>query len=205
MNEAKTALLCAYTLARAHRYADAEDCLFSSTEVSKTVEATDLLARIRMEQGDVAEARRLWQSIQSIRPEHEPSRIALRNIGRPSHGVSTRTKVFCAALLALLIGGAAGFFCSPKAAPKVAEIAWPGIPNTAAIEALAPYRGNVAQVTLSSAFFADPKRVANRQILTQLLSDALALAPADIYLGEAAEGQDGESITVRLALKPGVK
>ncbi|MGN0887020.1 MAG: hypothetical protein ACI4RT_08515, partial [Candidatus Spyradenecus sp.] len=63
-NQTKVALLCAYTLARAGHYGEAEALILSDGELSKTTEAMDLLARIRAEQGDEGEARRLWQEIQ---------------------------------------------------------------------------------------------------------------------------------------------
>ena len=43
-SNAKTALLCAYALASARRYAEAEALILSEPEAAKTAEALDLLA-----------------------------------------------------------------------------------------------------------------------------------------------------------------
>lgn len=199
-NNAKIALLCAYTLASAHRYAEAEALILSDGELAKTTEAMDLLARVRAEQGDVAEARRLWQEIRSLHPEHLPSRLALRHLGKPPRNLPWRALCCLLAPLTLALGMVLGALMAPRAAPPVA-LEWPALPAGTQLEALAPYRGRVARVCLSSAFFSDPARVAQRRVLSQLLADALGLAPSDVFLGEAAMGQPADTLRVELTLR----
>lgn len=199
-NNAKIALLCAYTLASARRYAEAEALLLSDGELAKTTEALDLLARVRAEQGDVAEARRLWQEIQSLHPEHVPSRLALRNLGKPPRAVPWRALCCLLAPLALMAGLLVGVAVAPRPAPPV-TMAWPAVPTGRQLEALAPYRGRVARVCLASAFFSDPARTAQRAVLAQLLSDALGVAPGDVFLAGAAVGQPADTLHVELTLR----
>lgn len=199
-NNAKIALLCAYTLASARRYAEAEALLLSDGELAKTTEALDLLARVRAEQGDVAEARRLWQEIQSLHPEHAPSRLALRNLGRPPRNVPWRALCCLLAPLVLMVGVALGMSLAPRPAPPV-MMAWPAVPTGQQLGALTPYRGRVARVCLASAFFSDPARTAQRAVLAQLLADALGIATADVFLAEAAVGQPADTLRVELTLR----
>ncbi len=201
-NNAKIALLCAYTLASARRYAEAEALILSDGELAKTTEAMDLLARIRTEQGDIAEARRLWQEIQSLHPEHQPSRLALRNLGRTPCVVPWKALCLLLAPFCLLAGIVIASIVTytPRPVPPV-TMEWPALPTGAQLATLAPYKGNVTRVALSSAFFSDPKRTAQREILTQLLASALNLKPSDIFLGEAPEGFPADALRVELTLQ----
>ena len=195
-NDNKTALLCAYTLASAGRYSDAEALLLSGNEAARSVEAMDLLARIRVEQGDIPEARRLWQSIQSFRPEHAPSREALKALDRPSRILPFRHALVWALPLALALGVLAGmWFARPKAPVAVV---WPGIPTGAHLEALSVHRGKVQRVLLSSDFFADARRVSHRELLAQYLADALGVAPGEVFISSAQAGQAEGTIRVEL-------
>ncbi len=201
-NNAKIALLCAYTLASARRYAEAEALILSDGELAKTTEAMDLLARVRAEQGDVAEARRLWQEIQSLHPEHLPSRQALRNLGKPPRTVPWKALCLLTAPLFLLAGMAvaSALAHAPRPTPPV-TLTWPAVPTGEQLAEAMPYKGRVARVCLASAFFSDPARTAQRKVLARLLADTLGLNPADVFLGEAAEGQTADTLRVEFTLK----
>lgn len=187
-SKAKTALLCAYTLARAGQYAEAEALILSHDELSKTPEAIDLLARIRMEEGDLAEARRLWQGIQSIYPEHKPSRVALKVIDKRNITIPWKTLSACAMLFAFLLGAGVTFFCC-KPAPKATstQIVWHQLPSMALLEELAIHKGTVKRVCISSRFFVDPKRVVSRAVLTEYVAKALEIPEESVFLGSAPE------------------
>lgn len=201
-NNAKIALLCAYTLASARRYAEAEALILSDGELAKTTEAMDLLARVRAEQGDAAEARRLWQEIQSLHPEHAPSRLALRNLGKPPRNVPWRAVCCLLAPLMLAAGMAAGAALTLwKAPPAPVTMVWPAVPTGQQLGQLAAYKGSVARVCLASDFFSDPARTAQRAVLAQLLADALGVAPADVFLAGAAAGQPAGTLRVELTLR----
>ena len=156
-NNARTALLCAYTLATAKHYAEAEALILSDTDVAKTPEALDLLARIRAEQGDVAEARRLWQEIVSLDPDNKSARRALRNLGKPPRRWWMKIVVAAGKRLAaltvglgvgLVVGGIGGgtlakAFANERimqieanALISVDRLQWPGIPTARDLAAL---------------------------------------------------------------------
>ncbi len=201
-NNAKIALLCAYTLASAKQYTEAEALILSDGELAKTTEAMDLLARVRAEQGDVAEARRLWQEIQALHPEHRPSRLALRNLGR-----SARLRSPIAALailvlpLVLALGVVIGAVLPRPAAETRAELCWDvELPTAAHLETLEPYRGKVTSVCLSAPFFSDPSRVAHRALLAELIADRLDLAQSAIFIGEGGALVSPGTFTVTLLL-----
>ncbi len=199
-NDSKVALLCAYTLASAERYGEAEALILSDIELAKTAEALDLLARIRMEQGDVAEARRLWQEIQTIHPEHRPSAAALKAVARGPRKLSCRT-VWWSSLAAALLAGCifGGMCCSGGSREALATVTWDGLPGEAQLNDLAQYHGQAERVLISSAFFNHPKRVNHRAILTEYLASTLGVPTEAIYLGAPQAGQaDGE---IRLALE----
>ncbi len=200
-NNAKIALLCAYTLASAQRYAEAEALILSDGELAKTTEAMDLLARIRAEQGDPAEARRLWQEIRALHPEHAPSRVALKNLGKPPRTVPWRALCLLLTPFALLIGMVVGAVIVSGKAQEPIAMTWPAMPTAAQFAELAPYQGKVARVCLASAFFAEPTRIAQRRVLTQLLSEALGVATSDILLGELPASAPAESLLVELTLR----
>lgn len=218
-NNARTALLCAYTLATAKHYAEAEALILSDTDVAKTPEALDLLARIRAEQGDVAEARRLWQEIVSLDPDNKSARRALRNLGKPPRRWWMKIVVaegkWLAALtvglgVGLVVGGIGGgtlakAFANERimqieanALISVDRLQWPGIPTARDLAALAPYRGQATAVTLGSAFFAEPSRSAQRAVLTALLAQTLGIPESRIFLGKAPEGAPEGNIHVEL-------
>ncbi len=204
-SDSKVALLCAYTLASAERYSEAEALILSDTELAKTPEAMDLLARIRTEQGDLAEARRLWQDIQSIHPEHKPSAVALKALSKHPHVLSCkarRTLLFVGALvLGLVLGGTCcSYFGSGRSSP-LAVVTWEQIPTGAQIQALTEYQGQVGRVYVTSSFFNHPKRVNQRALLTEYLASALAVPVEAIYLGAPQADQAADAIRVELEKK----
>lgn len=198
-NNAKTALLCAYTLARAKQYAEAEALILSHEELSKTPEAIDLLARIRMEEGDEAEARRLWQGIQSVYPEHAPTRVALKSIGK--RAIRIRWAAVFAALLpvaaALGFFITSAFFCKAPQ-PCVKTVVWENIPTQEKIDALAAYKGTTQRVCIASHFFSAPDKLFSRTLLTEFISTAMELPPSAIFIGEAPETLGENEIQVEL-------
>ena len=201
-NNAKTALLCAYTLASARHYPEAEALILSDAELAKTPEAMDLLARIRAEQGDLPEARRLWQEIQALHPEHRPSRQALRHLGKRPHARAGRWLGMAAAALVGLLAGAsvaAAVARPPQAEPDLTAT-WrlPGIPTGQALADIAAHRGRTARVALRSDFFSDPARVAQRAVLVGMVSQAAGISPANVYLSQAPDGAPAGSFTVEL-------
>lgn len=195
-NSSKTALLCAYTLAKAGRFADAEELILSEPEVSRTAEAMDLLARIRAEQGNLPEARRLWQDIRIARPDYLPAKAALADLGKPPLR-HRRFLTWGGGILATAALVAVGLLAGLRmagSAPAGTKLLWPGIPTAAMLGELEAYRGQVRRVTLSSAFFADPSKVAQRSLLTGMIADRLELPPSAVFIGTA----EGDPIRVEL-------
>lgn len=197
-NNAKTALLCAYTLAKAKQYAEAEALILSHEELAKTPEAIDLLARIRLEEGDEAEARRLWQSIQAVYPEHAPSRTALKLIGK--RPVKINWVSILAVLLPVLfcVGFFSGASITKAPQPYVTTIQWDKIPTQAKLDALSKYKGDVKRVCIASRFFSDPDRIFSRQLLAEYVGKALDLPTSAIFIGDAPEALGEDAITVDL-------
>ncbi len=201
-NNSKVALLCAYTLASAGRYEDAEGLLLSDVEVSKTPEAMDLLARIRTEQGDRAEARRLWQEILSVHSGHEPSRRALRVLDKSPYRFSCRTlwwmSIIGTFLVSFILGG---WLFAGSSAPEVVAVRWERMATGDDLAALEPYRGKVARVVVASSFFDQAKNIAQRSVLRELLASALGLTEDAVLMGAPAAGTPGETIDLELQLK----
>ncbi len=201
-NNSKVALLCAYTLASAGRYDDAEALILTDVEVSRTSEAMDLLARIRVEQGDRAEARRLWQEVQLRDPNHAPSRIALKNLDRAPSRFSCRTK-WWASLAAAAIGGIVigAWLLGGPSAPDTVQVRWEQMATTADLTALQAYQGTVDRIVVSSNFFDQSKNVAQRSVLKELLCSALGLAQEEVLMGAARPDAPAEAIDLELILK----
>lgn len=197
-SNAKTALLCAYTLARAKQYSEAETLILSHEELSKTPEALDLLARIRMEEGDIAEARRLWQNIATVYPENKAACSALKVIGK--RPLRMKWNIVWAVLLpiVLLAGILIGTTLTKAPPARLATITWDTLPTQAKIQELATYKGAVSRVCLSSYFFAAPDRVFSRTLLTEAVSEVLELPTSAIFIGEAPAELSDEAIQVEL-------
>lgn len=199
-SNAKRALLCAYTLARAKQYSEAEALLLSDDELSKTSEAIDLLARMRMEEGDVAEARRLWQSIVTVDPNYKPAIVALKLMDRKPICISRKT-ILCGLLTFVFLLGVLVAAVIPWKASENAPLAtfsWERIPTRAMLSELSPYKGKATRVCLSAHFFADPTRVAQRAILTDVLAETLGLPKTAIFIGEAPVAMEENALAVEL-------
>ncbi len=194
-NQTKVALLCAYTLARAGHYGEAEALILSDGELSKTTEAMDLLARIRAEQGDEGEARRLWQEIQLIHPEHAPSRKALKALGKTAFVMPWKALCLLLVPLFLAAGMVVGFLLAERKGDW--QVTWEGIPRTEELKALEAYRGRTERVLISTRFFSVPERLGHRALLSAYIAEAVGVVPEAIFIGDAPETA-GESITLTL-------
>ena len=206
-SNSKNILLCAYTLARAQRYSKAEDLILSDAEVSKSPEALDLLARIRAEQGDENEARRLWQEIQSIHPEHRPSARALKALGRAARPAWLNHLLIPAVgLMGVLIGilliSISSADDAPVPPPEAKTVLWNTFPNTADIRALEAFGPETSKVLISSSFFADKKHLNHRALLTQLVAGTLNLPESAVLIGSAPEGLPADAIRLEFLPKP---
>ena len=194
-NQTKVALLCAYTLARAGHYGEAEALILSDGELSKTTEAMDLLARIRAEQGDEGEARRLWQEIQLIHPEHAPSRKALKALGKTAFVMPWKALCLLLAPLVLAAGMVVGYLLAERKGDW--QVTWEGIPRAEELKALEAYRGRTERVLISTRFFSVPERLGHRALLSTYIAKAVGVAPEAVFIGDAPETA-GESITLTL-------
>ena len=194
-NQTKVALLCAYTLARAGHYGEAEALILSDGELSKTTEAMDLLARIRAEQGDEGEARRLWQEIQLIHPEHAPSRKALKALGKTAFVMPWKALCLLLAPLVLAAGMVVGYLLAERKGDW--QVTWEGIPRAEELKALEAYRGRTERVLISTRFFSVPERLGHRALLSTYIAEAVGVAPEAVFIGDAPETA-GESITLTL-------
>lgn len=110
---AEVAILRAYAFATQGKYAEAEQLLVSAPEALNTPSGTDLFARIKFEQGDVATARRIWEELLVVDATNESARNALAvidapldvsEIDEPAPCFCRRRKYVCAAVLAVLLG-----------------------------------------------------------------------------------------------------
>jgi tetratricopeptide (TPR) repeat protein len=200
-NKAKTALLCAYTLAHAKQYAEAEALILSHEDLAKTPEALDLLARIRMEEGDEPEARRLWQSILTIYPENKAARAALGAIGKKPLRINWIAVLVALLPAAFLGGGFLGASFLARTAtppPQVVTVEWDNIPTQAKISELAPYKGATTRVCIASHFFSAPDKLFSRELLADAVGKALELPATAIFIGEASESMSDTAIRVEL-------
>jgi hypothetical protein len=207
-NQSATVLLRAYTLAKAKRYSEAEALILSDSEVVKTPPAIDLLARLRFEQKDLIEARRLWEELLSTYPHYSPARRALKHFDRKSRWLTLgRLTVFIIVLLALLCVGLGMYVQSlraPTPTPLEAPLApstpitytWETLPRYVDLQALSPHRGKIKRILLSSHLFADPKATARRQNLIESFTYALGLEPQQIFFAEASASDPQERLTL---------
>ncbi len=76
-------LLHSYCLATAESYEEAERLLAANPDVAQSAAGLDVLARIRMEQGDEATARRLWRAVLEREPGHPGATAALGLLDNP--------------------------------------------------------------------------------------------------------------------------
>lgn len=77
MNTDDVILRC-YALSSTGLYNEAECLLTSDDAALKSAAGLDLLARLRVEQGDDVSARRLWKQVLEIEPGHEGALAAIR-------------------------------------------------------------------------------------------------------------------------------
>lgn len=193
-NDAKIALLAAYTLARAQRYGEAEGLILSEPEVAKTPEGMDLLARIRLEKNDIPEARRLWQEILTIHPEFTAARTALKALGKPPIRIPWPMIAILFPPLTLAMGLVIGALLREPKPPTV--FFWEHIPTSVELEQLRPCYGKTKQVRIASRFFSDPKRLGQRAVLTELFANALGIKQHDIFIAQAPEDFAPEAMQV---------
>jgi len=76
-------ILRSYALSSTGLYNEAECLLTSDTAALKSAAGLDLLARLRVEQGDDVSARRLWQQVLDLEPGHEGALAAIRMLDTP--------------------------------------------------------------------------------------------------------------------------
>lgn len=193
-NDAKIALLAAYTLARAQRYGEAEGLILSEPEVAKTPEGMDLLARIRMEKNDIPEARRLWQEILTLHPEFTAARKALKSLGKSPIQIPWKMIAVLFPPMALAMGLVIGAILREPTPP--ASFYWDRIPTSTELEQLRPYCNRTLRVRVASRFFSDPKRLGQRTVLTELFANALGVAQHEIFIGQAPEDFGPEAMHV---------
>ncbi len=205
-NQAKNALLCAYTLAKAGRYSEAEAKVLSEPEISKQPAAIDFLARIRIEQGDVIEARRLWEELTISHPTYLPARLALKHLNKRKP-LFTRKRI--AIILGLFLLSAAfmlGFSLAPMTAkevtPQTHSYQWETLPMLSDLQTLTVHRGNVRRVYVSSYLFADPKALASRQNLIEALCFLLTIDAHQIYFAQGQVEMSLEDVLIELEPLP---
>lgn len=207
-NQSATVLLRAYTLAKAKRYSEAEALILSDAEVVKTPPAIDLLARLRFEQKDLIEARRLWEELLSSYPQYTPARRALKHFDRKSRWLTQRRLTALIALLLSLLCVGLGMYLqhlraptptqAPLTPPAPITYVWETLPRYADLQALSPHRGNIKRILLSSHLFAEPKAIARRQNLLESFTYALGLAPQHIFFAEADPSDPQERVTLMI-------
>ena len=76
-------ILRSYALSSTGLYYEAECLLTSDPAALKSAAGLDLLARLRVEQGDDVSARRLWQQVLDLEPGHEGALAAIRMLDTP--------------------------------------------------------------------------------------------------------------------------
>jgi hypothetical protein len=76
-------ILRSYALSTIGLYEEAEALLKSDADALKSVPGLDLLARLRVEQGDDISARRLWQQVLEMDPSNREALAAIRLLGTP--------------------------------------------------------------------------------------------------------------------------
>lgn len=193
-NDAKIALLAAYTLARAQRYGEAEGLILSEPEVAKTPEGMDLLARIRLEKNDIPEARRLWQEILTIHPEFTAAHKALKSLGKSPIQIPWKMVAILFPPMTLAMGLVIGAILREPKKPAVFQ--WEHIPTSVELEQLRPYYNKAKQVRIASRFFSDPKRLGQRAVLTELFANALGVQQHDIFIADAPGDFSPEAMRV---------
>lgn len=201
-NQSSTLLLCAYTLAKAKRYAEAEAMILSNAEVAKTPPAIDLLARLRVEQGDLIEARRLWEDLASTNPDYLPARNALKNFDiKPSW--FTKKRCFIGAMILLFLGGLflGRYFYKAEPLPQAPlpqTYTWATFPRFNDLQSLQIHKGKIKRISISSHLFADPSALARRQNLLDILTHLLDVQSHQIYFAQNTPNAAPEAVVITI-------
>lgn len=203
-NRAKTALLCAYTLAKAGRYSEAEAYLLSQPEIAKTPVALDLLARLRVEQHDTIEARRLWEELSHTHPSYLPARAALKNLNKRPAFFTRARLCFLAIIVGIAGAFALGLMMAPflgtsvPPPPSTMVYQWETLPRLYDLQPLTVHRGKVKRISVASHLFAEPKAFARRQNLIEALQALLALEGHQLFFGEAHPEAGPEAVQIEI-------
>jgi len=101
---ADVAFLTAATLAGAGRLEDAQSILCPGGQLPSSPQALDLLARIALQTGNVAEARNYWQAALRANPAYEPARKALDSLGSPWFALAAAKRITLLAFGSITVG-----------------------------------------------------------------------------------------------------
>lgn len=98
-------LMSAYAFATQERYGEAEKLLASCPEAIKSVQGQDLLARIRLAEGKIDEARSIWERILVIDSSYSQASTALQALDHPvQDGGQNKGRIAIAIAIALVAG-----------------------------------------------------------------------------------------------------
>lgn len=107
----------AAALARAGHYEDAAELL--PADASRSASELDLLARIRIQQGRLAEAEALWTRARQLAPDDERIARALRRLHARSHGRVMIRAIFTVAVVVVAFALGMTLRTSPAASPPL--------------------------------------------------------------------------------------
>lgn len=196
-----TLLLCAYTLAKAKRYAEAEAMVLSNLEIAKTPPAMDLLARLRIEQGDNIEARRLWEELTATYPDYLPAQQALKYFDTKPSKITKKHCLIVAMLLLFGLGIFVGRLFNAPALPTPHTYQWSTLPRYVDLQSLQQHKGNVQRLSIKSHLFADPTALARRQNLIDSICHLLAIAPHQIYFAQNTPDASADAVIITIESK----
>lgn len=135
----RESLLAAFGLAATGRLQQAESLLAHNEACLRTEEGLDLLARLRLRQGDEAMARRLWQHALDGGiggPRSRAALSALASVEWRHRKAIHWIRIVALAVLLWGVGALSGFFvgrCAglacPESAPSCVLTASPGVPE----------------------------------------------------------------------------
>lgn len=198
-SNSSTVLLCAYTLAKAKHYAEAEASILSHPEIAKTPPALDLLARLRIEQNDFIEARRIWEDLLSTHPNYMPARNALKHFDTKPSKIKKTHLIIGAMLLLFGLGLFLGRSLTTSRIPHVPTpivYTFDTFPRYDELQQLQKHRGKIERISISSHLFANPTALARRNNLMESISHLLDLAPHSIYFAPNISTASPEAITL---------
>src|SRR5437762_1974429 len=90
---ADLAFLSASRLAASGKLEEAQALLCQEGQHPSTPQALDLLARIAVQSGDFARARKLWQVALQGNPSYEPAKKALDSLGTPWFALAATKRI----------------------------------------------------------------------------------------------------------------